>query len=93
MLSSDELGIILLSLKVALCSVAFSLPLAILIAYVLARFDFAHVLRVQQIESARFTGYDPRNFTRWRGEFREIQWAEAARIAHRVQFIRRQYYQ
>jgi molybdate transport system permease protein len=41
MLSSDELGIILLSLKVALCSVAFSLPLAIVIAYVLARFDFA----------------------------------------------------
>ncbi|TMH05142.1 MAG: molybdate ABC transporter permease subunit, partial [Betaproteobacteria bacterium] len=28
-------------LKVALCSVAFSLPLAIIIAYVLARFDFA----------------------------------------------------
>ena len=41
MLSSDELGIILLSLKVALCSVAFSLPLAIVIAYILARFDFA----------------------------------------------------
>jgi molybdate transport system permease protein len=41
MLSSDELGIILLSLKVALCSVAFSLPLATVIAYVLARFDFA----------------------------------------------------
>src|SRR5439155_21246336 len=41
MLSSEELGIILLSLKVALCSVAFSLPLAIIIAYVLARFDFA----------------------------------------------------
>lgn len=41
MLSSDELGIILLSLKVALSSVAFSLPLAIVIAYILARFDFA----------------------------------------------------
>src|SRR6266571_5998825 len=41
MFSSDELGIILLSLKVALCSVAFSLPLAIVIAYILARFDFA----------------------------------------------------
>ncbi len=41
MLSGDELGIILLSLKVALSSVAFSLPLAIVIAYVLARFDFA----------------------------------------------------
>jgi molybdate transport system permease protein len=39
-LSGDELGIILLSLKVALTSVAFSLPLAILIAYVLARGRF-----------------------------------------------------
>src|SRR5207244_4974369 len=40
-LSADELGIILLSLKVALVSVAFSLPVAIGVAYVLARFDFA----------------------------------------------------
>src|SRR2546430_1051891 len=39
-LSADELGIILLSLKVALASVAFSLPVAIGVAYVLARFDF-----------------------------------------------------
>jgi molybdate transport system permease protein len=39
-LSYDELGIILLSLKVALTSVAFSLPLAILVAYVLARGQF-----------------------------------------------------
>ncbi len=41
MLSSEELGIVVLSLKVALCSVAFSLPLAIAAAYVFARFDFA----------------------------------------------------
>jgi len=36
----DELGIIALSLRVALVSVIFSLPLAILVAYVLARFSF-----------------------------------------------------
>ena len=41
MLSSEEFGIVVLSLKVALASVAFSLPLAIAAAYVLARFDFA----------------------------------------------------
>ena len=41
MLNSEELGIVVLSLKVALASVAFSLPLAIAAAYVLARFDFA----------------------------------------------------
>src|SRR5436190_23014300 len=39
-LSADELGIILLSLKVALVSVAFSLPVAIGVAYLLARFEF-----------------------------------------------------
>src|SRR5437867_5435546 len=39
-LSADELGIILLSLKVALVSVAFSLPVAVGVAYVLARFEF-----------------------------------------------------
>jgi ABC-type sulfate transport system permease subunit len=39
-LSSDELGIVLLSLKVALTAVAFSLPLAIFVAYVLARRRF-----------------------------------------------------
>src|SRR5438552_2964545 len=39
-LSADELGIILLSLKVAVVSVAFSLPVAIGVAYVLARFEF-----------------------------------------------------
>jgi molybdate transport system permease protein len=39
-LSADELGIILLSLKVAVVSVAFSLPLAIGAAYVLARYEF-----------------------------------------------------
>jgi molybdate transport system permease protein len=39
-LTAEELGIILLSLKVALVSVAFSLPVAIAIAYVLARFEF-----------------------------------------------------
>jgi molybdate transport system permease protein len=38
--NSDELGIILLSLKVALTSVVFSLPLAIAVAYVLARHEF-----------------------------------------------------
>src|SRR5215469_17121410 len=36
----DELGIIALSLRVALVSVIFSLPLAILVAYILARFSF-----------------------------------------------------
>ena len=40
MLSADELGIIMLSLKVALVSVAFSLPLAIAVAYLLARHEF-----------------------------------------------------
>jgi molybdate transport system permease protein len=40
MLSPDELGIIVLSLKVALTSVALSLPPAIAIAYLLARSEF-----------------------------------------------------
>jgi molybdate transport system permease protein len=39
-MSDTELGIILLSLKVAFFSVALSLPVAILAAHVLARFDF-----------------------------------------------------
>ena len=39
-LSAHEAGVILLSLRVALVSVAASLPVAILVAYVLARFDF-----------------------------------------------------
>ena len=39
-MNGDELGIILLSLKVALASVAFSLPVAIFFAYILARSDF-----------------------------------------------------
>jgi molybdate transport system permease protein len=39
-MSDDELGIILLSLKVALFSVACSLPVAIFLAYVLARAEF-----------------------------------------------------
>ena len=38
--SGDELGIVLLSLKVALASVVFSLPVAVFFAYVLARLDF-----------------------------------------------------
>jgi molybdate transport system permease protein len=39
-LSADEIGIILLSLKVAIASVAFSLPVAMAVAYVLARWEF-----------------------------------------------------
>ncbi|HTR58125.1 MAG TPA: molybdate ABC transporter permease subunit [Casimicrobiaceae bacterium] len=39
-LSPDELGIILLSLKVALASVAASLPVAVGVAYLLDRCDF-----------------------------------------------------
>jgi len=39
-MSDTELGIIVLSLKVAFFSVALSLPVAILVAHVLARFDF-----------------------------------------------------
>jgi len=39
-LSADDVGIILLSLKVALVAVAFSLPLAVVAAYVLARTEF-----------------------------------------------------
>src|SRR5438552_982262 len=39
-LSGDELGIVLLSLKVALTSVVFSLPPAIFVAHVLARRQF-----------------------------------------------------
>ena len=38
--TGDELGIVLLSLKVAFASVAFSLPVAIGVAYLLARRDF-----------------------------------------------------
>jgi len=40
LVSAAELGVILLSLKVALWSVAVSLPLAIVAAYLLARHDF-----------------------------------------------------
>ncbi len=39
-MTGDELGIILLSLKVALFSVAFSLPVAVFLAYLLARREF-----------------------------------------------------
>ncbi|MEO9136052.1 MAG: ABC transporter permease subunit, partial [Casimicrobiaceae bacterium] len=39
-LSADELGIIALSLRVALVSVVCSLPIAVLVAYVLARINF-----------------------------------------------------
>jgi molybdate transport system permease protein len=39
-LSANELGIIVLSLKVALTSVVFSLPVAVAVAYLLARADF-----------------------------------------------------
>ena len=39
-LTPDELGIIALSLRVAVVSVLVSLPLAIVVAYVLARFSF-----------------------------------------------------
>ena len=39
-LSAEEIGIVLLSLKVAVTSVAFSLPVAVAVAYVLARFEF-----------------------------------------------------
>ena len=39
-LSAEELGIILLSLKVAVVSVAWSLPVAVGVAYLLDRFDF-----------------------------------------------------
>ena len=59
----------------------------------LAWLDFAHILRVQQIESARFAGYDPGHFAIWRGEFSEIQRTEPAGIAHRVQFIRCEHHQ
>ena len=38
--NGDELGIILLSLKVAVASVAFSLPVAVGVAYLLARREF-----------------------------------------------------
>jgi molybdate transport system permease protein len=40
-LTAEEIGILLLSLRVAFVSVLFSLPVAILVAYVLARTDFA----------------------------------------------------
>ena len=40
LVSAAELGVILLSLKVALWSVAVSLPLAIVAVYLLARHDF-----------------------------------------------------
>jgi len=39
-LTGEELGILLLSLRVAVVSVAFSLPVALLVAFALARFDF-----------------------------------------------------
>ncbi len=39
-LSADDLGILALSLRIAFVSVVFSLPLAILVAYALARWSF-----------------------------------------------------
>jgi molybdate transport system permease protein len=39
-LGPDDLGILALSLKVAVVSVAVSLPVAVLVGYVLARFEF-----------------------------------------------------
>src|SRR5580765_8568498 len=39
-LSADEIGILALSLRVAALSVICSLPLAVLVAYALARYDF-----------------------------------------------------
>jgi molybdate transport system permease protein len=39
-LTPEELGILALSLRVAVVSVAASLPIALLVAFVLARFDF-----------------------------------------------------
>ena len=39
-MTPDELGILALSLRVAVVSVAFSLPIALLVAFALARYDF-----------------------------------------------------
>src|SRR5258706_11888677 len=52
-----------------------------------AGLDFAEVLRVEQIECAGFAGDDPGGFATGRGEFSEIQRAEAAWVAHGVKFI------
>jgi len=49
MLSAEVLGIVMLSLKVALVSVAFSLPLAIAVAYLLARHDFPGKMLVDAV--------------------------------------------
>ncbi len=49
MLSAEVLGIVMLSLKVALVSVAFSLPLAIAVAYLLARHEFPGKMLVDAV--------------------------------------------
>jgi len=48
-LSAEEVGVILLSLRVAVVSVVCSLPLAILVAYVLARMRFPGKLLVDAV--------------------------------------------
>ena len=48
-LSADEIGIVLLSLRVAFVAVVFSLPVAILVAYALARFEFPGKMLVDAI--------------------------------------------
>ncbi len=54
----------------------------------LARLDLANILRIQQIKRARLARHQPRI-----AELAQIQRPKSARIAHRIQFIRRQHQQ
>src|SRR5260370_42496386 len=59
-------------------------------AHHFAGLDFADVLRVEQIESAGFGSDQPGVEATGRGQFAEHQRAEAARIAHGIEFIFRE---
>src|SRR5262249_57797241 len=53
----------------------------------LAGFDLPDVVRVEEIERAGFAGDDPSGFAVGRDHPAEIQRAEAARIANRVELV------
>ncbi len=59
----------------------------------LARLDFANILRIQQVKRASFAGHNPRGFSARCGEFCKVERTKSARVAHRIQFIRRQHHQ
>ena len=56
-------------------------------------FNFPDILRIQQVERACLARHDPRRLAVRRRKLRQIQRTEPARVAHRVQLLRRQNHQ